>query len=348
MITRTLQNVIDSVLPFGDIKPVLAAAGYSNEPALTIASDVMAAICDQPIAWKWNEILVPIFYTNSWQQDYALVGVTNIGWLQKGIVVDVNNTSTPKPWGYVRCVRDQTQATSALLNSPFYQNPVFTANWIPNNQLYYGTWGASQTSGGTFGNDPAANSVYTNPVGQNSMPANPIAQIRDANGNLLVLTTYGHEGSAAPVAPANSAAGVTASGTGATTVWTVVDPLGQGIRVNPGPSQTGIVWQFNLVAQARPVRFTALSQLLSPIPDDWEPYFRAGFIAQCYRYSPDSKVRAKFHDEWQMWLASLLTARMKEDRELEDYGFCPERSILSGGGGGWAGPAWPFPGPPGM
>lgn len=347
MTTVTLLNVIDAVMPFGDISRTLnqSAAGYRL--ALTIANDVMADICNQPTPWKWNEILIPQFYTNSWQQDYAIPGLTNLSWLQRGIVVNINSTSTPKPWGYIRTVKDQTQSTSAFV-SPFFSSPVFIVNWLPNNQLYYGTWGAANTGNATFGNNPVAGSIYTNPLGQSSMPANPITQIQDANGNLLVLTTYGTEGSAAPVLPANSNPGTTISGTGASTQWTVVSPVGMGFRINPAPSQTGVVWQFNLVGQAVPVRFLNPSQLLAPLPDDWEPHFRAGFIAQCYRYSPDTKVREKFRDEYNLWLASLMTARAKTDREPDEYGLVPERSVVSGGGGGFAGPAWPFAGPPGV
>lgn len=349
MNTVKLQDVIDAVMPFGDIARTLAQSASGYRLALTIANDVMAELCNQPTPWPWNEIILPQFYTNSWQQDYAIPGLTNLAWLQRGIVVNINSTSTPKPWGYVRCTRSQTQSTSAFA-SPFFSQPVFDVAWFPNDQLYYGTWGAANNGTASFGNNPAAGSIYTAPLGTGSMPANPITQIRDANGNLLVLTTYGTEGSAAPVLPANAAAGTTISGTGATTVWTVVDPKGQGFRINPPPSQTGPVWQFNLVGQARPVRFTVPSQLISPVPDDWEPHFRAGFIAQAYRYSPDTKVREKFKDEWQLWIGSLLTARSKNDREPDDSALVPANSVMSAGGGGtgWAGPAWPYPGPPGI
>ena len=205
-----------------------------------------------------------------------------------------------------------------------------------------------------------------------SQPANPINQIQDANGNLLVLTTYGTEGTSAPLLPANSSPGLTVSGAGpsftftgvtavdagvsgtysgtiaggasnawaglkvivtgfdnvvnngtflclaststelilantaaavdihagsatstASTVWTVVDPYGQGFRVVPVPTQTGLVWQFYLTGQKRPIRFTSLNQTLAPLPDEYEPNFRQMFVAQCYRYSPEAKTRAK-------------------------------------------------------
>lgn len=433
--TRSLQSIVDRVQNFAELSPVLNVAQSASEPALTIATDVMNAICGTSFPHKWNEIILPQFYTNSWQQDYVLLtsagaSVTNLSWLQRGIVIDINNTSMPKPFRYVECGRQLPQSTGSLWNSAT-NSPLFLVNYFPNNSLYYGTWGAGQNGNGTFGNNPGPGSVYTNPVGATvtaatwssgsggratftltylpnglqagsslvvngvfpiayngswtvvstsdvtptaptvtvtmtsnpgtylaggiignpanlNQPNNPITQIQDANGNLLVLTTYGTEGTAAPTLAANSTPGTTVSGTGATTVWTVADPYGQGIRITPVPCQTGVVWQFNLVAQAIPVQFTSLGQFLTPLPDMFEPNFRAGFIAQCYRYSPEAKIRAKFKDEWALWLASLTELRAKQDRELEENMFTVSRGVMSGNtgrSGGWGG-AWPFNGPP--
>ena len=67
-----------------------------------------------------------------------------------------------------------------------------------------------------------------------------------------MLTGYGTLGTTAPVAPAASLAGVLATpGSGDTTSWTVVDPQGAGICITPVPSQTGTVWQVNLIGQSQ-------------------------------------------------------------------------------------------------
>lgn len=349
--TKTLQNIADVLSMVIDIQPILSVGGYSNLTMLTIANDVMNEFCAQSFPWKWNEFELPLFYTNSWQQDYAIPGLTKLASLQRGIVININNGSVPKPWGYVQVVREGTQSTSAWNGPcPFFNAPLFNVNWMLNSNLYYGVWGNATTGNSTLGNNPVAHSVYTNPLGAGSQPSNPITQLTDANGNLLVLTGYGSEGTTAPVAPANSAAGVTAtSGAGATTVWTVVDPNGQGIRINPVPSQTGVVWQFNLAGQAKPVQFTTLSQTLFPLPDSFEPTFRQGCMAQAYRYSQSSKVAQKFQTEWPLWIKSLILARDKEDKERDGSRFTPARSVLGSGGprGSFWGPAWPWGGPPG-
>jgi hypothetical protein len=360
--TVKLQDIVDWAYTFGDIPPLLNVPQASAQPALTIATDVMNAICATPFPWKWNEVELPFFYTNSWQQDYALVNpddssVMNVAWLERGICVDINNTSIPKPWRMVECGRQLPKQTGTFFASNTAIT-LFLANWFPNYKLYYGTWGVgiqgsttnplNQTTA-NFGNNPVAGSIYTNPIGSGSMPPNPITQIKDSNNNLLVLTQYGTEGVNPPVAPPKSPAGFKVTGAlrqdASTTVWTVVDPNGAGIRIIPAPAQTGVVWQFNLCAQMRPVRFTSLKQTLAPLTDEMEPHFRQGFIAQAYRYSPKAEIRKKFNEEWSLWLKSLNELRAKDSRELEENSFTPDRGIMGSVPSTtnfYYGPFWPF------
>jgi hypothetical protein len=177
-----------------------------------------------------------------------------------------------------------------------------------------------------------------------SQPDNPINQIIDANGNLLLLTTYGTEGTAAPLAARNACPGTTVQGTGATTVWTVLDPNGWGFRFSPVPSVTGTQWQFNMTAQMKPVRFVSLSQTLAPLPDEFETFFREGFIAQLYHRSPEKAVYSKFATEWAMWQKTLMELRVKEDRELEENKFIPTRTVFGAARSrnNFQGGAWPY------
>jgi hypothetical protein len=342
--TIPLQYFVDDAMTYSEIKPVLQASQTANA-ALSIGNSVMNYMLSQNFPWKFNELIIPNFYSNSYQQDYAVPGVTNLAWLQRGTVVDINNTSVPKPRFLVEVGRSLPQLTSASLTVPFISNPKFVVNFYPNDQLYYGVWGGSSSS---TGNDPVANSVYSPALNPgSSQPSNPTTQIKDANGNLLVLTGYGHEGTTAPVAPANSAAGTIATpGSGATTQWTVVDPKGQGFRVAPVPTQTGTEWQFNLVGQMRPPRFVNLQQLIDPIPDDYSEYFRQGFIANCYLRSPEEKTRRKGDAEYALWQKALVDARMKSDRERDEYGFVVDPLISGGVGQTTSSPAWPYGGPP--
>lgn len=346
--TVTLQKFVQVAKSMGEIRPVLEVGGFEGEPATTAMNDAMNDfLANYP--YKFNGFNLPEFYTNSWQQDYAIPGLTTLAWLTRGVCIDINSSAIPKPWSWVEVGRDQQKSTASILSNSFFASAIFRANWLPNNQLYYGTWGDANTGNATLGNNPVAGSVYTNPLGAPTMPANPISQIEDANGNFLVITTYGTEGGAAPLAEADSPAGTTASGSGASTVWTVVDPNGQGIRISPVPSQTGNVWQFLLTGQLIPPRFTSFSQKIDPVPDDYEPQLRALFIAHLYEYASESKISAKFPIKRDLAMKAVVTARSKSDRERDFYRFITNTSVKSGAGstsGAYVGPFWPYGGPP--
>jgi hypothetical protein len=427
-----LQHIVDTAQTYGDIEPILNVGGQTQTAALSIANTVMNAICGVNFPWKWNEFNTLPIYTNSYQQDYAMVlpagvsgtlsltsvsnvsaaqgtaqyngtidggefggfvgvpfviagfsndsnngvfmcvasssvglilkntaavtetnvatavsasgGLRDLAWLERGVGFDINNSAIPKPFVRVECGRQLPQQTAQYTGGAGLGDPGFICNWFPNRTLYYGTWGQQNVGGPTLGNNPVAGSVYQPPLGNNSQPSNPITQIVDANGNLLLLTTYGTEGSAAPLAAVNAVPGTTVSGSGATTVWTVLDPNGWGFRFAPVPSQSGTQWQFNLTAQMKPVRFVSLAQTLGPLPDEFEPIFRDGFIAQCYRRSPEKAVYAKFQAEWALWQQSLMSMRAREDRELEENKFVPTRTIFGAARSrnNFQGGAWPF------
>src|SRR3981189_916199 len=93
----TLQQILDRVWTFGDIKPVLAeVSGSQLEPFVTICTDVYSDIVGLPFPHKWNEKKLPAFYTNSFQQDYVLLNPDNssvfdVEWLQRGICIDMTS-----------------------------------------------------------------------------------------------------------------------------------------------------------------------------------------------------------------------------------------------------------------
>lgn len=319
--TRTLQNVVDYAKTIGDLMVGMPVGGYTNFLALEIANDVMAEMLAQRFNWKFNRLKVPVFYTNSWQQDYASVNVANVGWLEHAIVIDINNTALPKPIFWLEAVRDLEQ-TSYQFGTPQQ------ICWLPNSQLVQAAW-------------PGAGIVIGNPVGANGQPANPIINILDASGNILILTTFGTTGAVAPDAGANPAVGTTVNDN--TCVWTVANPAGQGFRISPLPSQTGVVYQVNVIAQARPPLFSQLGQFLDPIPDDFSRFFRDGFVALSHEHAVAPAVRGMAEKKKALWLAALADARGQGDREKDSAGFVPATNLMDEACGYNIGPAWPFP-----
>lgn len=358
--TTTLFKIVSDARLHPDLAPVIqsTAGGSSLEPALTIANNVMIEMLSPNFNFKFNRIpSLPFFYTNSYQQDYGL-NVVNLGWLEYGVLLDINNTSTPQPIWPLETVKDLPQ-TSAQYAMPGQ------VSWMYNDQLTYATWGASNASNGSTAGtwpNPQPLQPISTPLGVTSMPNNPLTQCVDANGLFWVVTTYGVTGSVnpfqtglsngytlTPTFPTQSSPTTTATIVQDGTVqWTALNPKGQGVRCNPLPPQTGNVYQFRIVGQYRPFAFsngpfTRLDQTIDPIPDDFAKYFRDGFVAMGYAYSPDTKVRGKFQDMYNIWKASLVAAKIQGDRERENNGFYPSRGLLQGGYDNYVGPANPYP-----
>jgi hypothetical protein len=332
--STTLQSVVDYAKTYPDLSPVLGVVGSSREPALTIANDVITEMLAPKFNWKWNRIannqLQP-FYTISWQQDYA-TPTPNIGWIEHCEIIDINNTALPKPWWPVEAVRDLPR-TSTQFGRPGQ------ICWLPNDQMIYGTWGASPGIAGN--NNPGPNVVLTNPLGQPSTPTNPCTQVIDPNGNYQIVTTYGQCGAVAPSWPTSGSPPNTNTTDGGV-IWTTVDPKARGFRLNPIPPQSGVVYLVVPVCQMRPPKYFSLSAVIDPVPDDYASYFRRGFIAHCYDHSPDPKVRQKAVTELAIWRQSMEACKEQGDRERDSAGFYPSASIMDAPMIYPAGPANPY------
>lgn len=351
--TITLEEIVDDASTLGDVAPALAVGGYSQHPALSIATDVMSAIINggpaaQPYNWKWNRANIKPFCTISFQQDYYVPGVVNLGWLESCWASNINQTSLQKQKQQVEVKKD----LEVTYDQSEYPSKIC---WIPNQLLMSGTWGAAPlgpTAGNPSGDttsiganlsglqNPGPNVVYTNPLGTPNQPVNATTCITDPNGNLWVLTTFGQCGSTEPTWPTNptyptrqNPTQTATTVTDGTCVWTAINPDGQGFRLNPVPPQTGVVWMIQPVGQLRAPRFKSLSQTLEPLPDDYSTYFKQGFFAECYRRNNDPKVRAKYPMERNLFLEALDKAVRQSDREMDDVGFYPGSSIMESGVG---------------
>lgn len=319
--TTSLRSVVDYVSAMGSVAPILPVGGFSTEIALTMGTDVMRDMLKEPFNFKFNSFLVAPFFTNSWQKDYPTVSLKNLSYIEHVVAIDINNTATPKPRCWPEAVRD-------LETSYYAGSPPDQVSWFYNDRLEYDRpW-------------PGPDQVYTPLLGAASTPVNGPMAILDAVGNILALTQFGTTGAAAPVAPVNSAPGTPVND--GSCIWTVCDPKAQGFRISPLPPQSGVVFQVNVIAQAKPTIFTSMSQMLDPVTDDFAGAFRQGFITYCYQMSPDAKVNGQFNNKWALWQAALLGASKQGDRERDNAGFYPDRGVMAPGDVGPIGPANPY------
>jgi hypothetical protein len=311
--TISVQDIIDRVAVAGDTSPQANPGAYGAKVCLALANNTMSDLLSERFNWKWNSKNAQPFYTNSFQQDYPQVGLTDVEWLEMFQWIDINNTALPKPISRA----SDTQVVRDLPRQSLWAAQCGWPTqlcWMYNKDLSYGVWpGANVTYGALI---TAAGQVSQNP---------PMA-ILDANGNILVLTTPNPAstwvtGSTAPVLAANSAEGMTVAD--GSCVWTVAGPLSQGWRVWPLPGATGPVYQMQVKYQTIPTRFTALNNLLSPIPDNYSQYFERGFEAYCMSKSPDPNVRARFDKALDLWLSNMAQAAKQGDKEQSAYGLVP-------------------------
>lgn len=180
--TIKIGDVVNQLRVYPDVIPVLQSAPGA-EPAITIANDVIQKMLAQSLPWKFNRGNLPPFLTIALQQDYV-TQTMDLGWLEQGWRIDINNTSTPQPIFSEETVRD--------LQATWWQSSPFQVSWIPNSIAIMGKWKASTS--------------YPTGLGAAQTPVSPIQQFIDVNGNILYVTQNGISGSSQPVLRNNSSA----------------------------------------------------------------------------------------------------------------------------------------------
>jgi hypothetical protein len=344
--TIVLQDVVNWAKSFPEVVPVLGLSGFSQEPAITFANDVMQKILAQGMNWKWNRAYVPSFLTVALQQDYP-TQITDVSWLETSRLIDINNSTNsgnmaPKPMFSMEVVRD--------LNLTSMQGNPFNLCFVPNYQATFGTW------------QPNYNVLCG--YGQSMTPIQAIQSFVDANGNILYIDStvmglnlespgfvngpvtlptpnpYGTTGSVQPILPPNTPAGVTILD--GTVNWTVAPPNGYCLRVAPLPPLSGLCWLIWPIYQRKAKRITTLQQTISPIPDEYAYLFRSGFLAYCYDHAGSAKAAMQYAK----WEEQIMTALKAGDREESDKIMFPSTGLTSGGGeyNAWinAGPSNPY------
>ena len=328
------------------------SAGWSAEPILTIANEVLSRMLAENMPWIWNRAVVPPFLTVSLQQDYC-TQLTDIGWLEAGWRVDINNSTSnsngaPKPIFSLETVRYVPQASA--------QSVPFNICFVPNSQAFLGVW--------------QPNTAYGCGYGVSMTPRTPIQQFMDVNGNILYIDStqlgltiespgytgttiipsgatypYGTSGNTQPFAPPNATPGTVIPDN--TVIWTVADPNGYAMRLFPLPALNGLCWWINCQYQVAPPVLPTLQTPIAPIPNYMVYLFRAGCRAMLYQFQGNPEGN-QMYAEWEETLVKALRAA---DRQQDDYRLYPEKGLLSG----WApydvpwyaiGAAYPFsPGP---
>ena len=306
------------------------AAGWATEPILTIANEVLSRILAENMPWIWNRALVPPFLTVSLQQDYC-TQLTDIGWLENGWIMDINNSisnnnGAPKPTRDLETIRYTPQTSG--------QSVPFNICYIPNSQAILGSW--------------SPNTQFGCGYGVPMTPRTPIQQFMDVNGNILYIDStqlglnlespgytgttiippgavfpYGTSGSTQPAAPPNATPGTLIQD--GSVIWTVAPLDGYCMRLSPLPALNGLCWWVNCQYQIVPPVLSRLQDQIF-VPNYLTYLFRAGCRAMLYQFQGNSEGQAMYQE----WEEQLYKALRAGDRQQDDYSLYPSSSIMQG------------------
>lgn len=319
--TIKLSDMYDWIAGRGIEDPRLKPSGYGDKLAIRMANNVIAdLICDR-LNWKWNSAVAAAFYTNSWQQDYPQLAQEGgiIGWGEDCTATRINDTSMPKP---IQVPTPKWRRALPTTSQSRWQ--IGNLCWMYNRdlQLGLGTW-------------PGADVTYQPLIGTGPTAQNPLMYFVDANGNILIVTTFGTTGTVAPSLPASSAEGTTVDD--GSVVWTCVSPDSQGFRIDNLPSATAPVWQVVPTFQVEPPLFVNMQQKLDPIPDSYSRHFERGLQYEALEAAPNAEITKKLVFTKQQWLEALEKSLKQGDREVNAYGLQPAGSVVE--------PRWACGGP---
>lgn len=314
--TKSLQYVFDTIAAKGVPDPRSLPSGYGDLLALELGNETMANLLSGAVNgrgevtrfnWKFNRATAAAFQLNSWQQDYPQPAQTAgiIGWGEDCDIVDINNTTMPKPLNWDGAVTWRRQLTSTSLSR---WRPAQIC-WMYNSDLQFGSW-------------PGPGVTFYPLLSAGPVPQNPIMSMIDANGNLLVVTGFGVTGLTAPLLTANSPEGTQA--TDGSVTWSVVSPTSQGFRVDWLPNATSPNYQLIPYFQIEPPTFADLAQTLNPVPDSFSRHFFAGLEAAMLAASPNPGDAKRGQAAKIDWMNGLLVMTGQANKEPDAYRIVPE------------------------
>lgn len=332
--TITVQQVVNYASQHTELMPLISVGGYSNEPALSIANDVMSELLAQPFPWKFNRSVAPFLVTQQWKQDYKFAGASC--WTQNGgAALALATAATPglTESGFVVTATTIEQhnfnvgdtvyinnATVAAYNSTVSQSPSgtfwsggYTITAVPTSTSF--TFTHSQSGLGSSGAPGITNMgwlEYATMINMNDTSAQPYVWYLTAVRTLEPANRQFQPDRVSVFAD---------DGAGTLTIR---------LRYLPGPQPMGVT----LAYQQRPTLISSLSATWSPFPDEYAFVYRQMFLAHAYRFANSGRADV----EYQKAMANIAKALGANDREQSEEYIQPEGSL--GGTYSWGGWFW--------
>lgn len=112
--TRTLRDVAAWAGTFTKLSPIIGVGGYQQEPALTIANNVLQEMITAPFNWPFNSVDSVGFLTSYTQtndplvlnkQDYLITNA-EVQWIESATYTDSLSTQQPPPTDILKVVQN--------------------------------------------------------------------------------------------------------------------------------------------------------------------------------------------------------------------------------------------------
>lgn len=327
--TYTIQSVINFASIHAELMSLAGVGGYSNEPGLTLANDVLQDLICRGNAWKFNRVEMPMFVTSPFRQDYQFggaVGFTSTN--SAGIALKTASTPGVSQAAFTVTVNflEPHNMTSgqtfymlgnvdAAFNSTYSQTPTASG--------YSGGWTIVSTPTTTSLTLTFLNSATTTSgaPGITNFAWLESGTMQEINSTSPVPRIWNLEAvndiqpTSLVSSPMSKVAVMTDNGDGT---------LKLRFQYVPGT----VIYGVNLVYQARPVIKSALTGAgtgdWSPFPDQLSYVYRQMFLAHAYRYMNSSKAEV----EYAKAQAQVAKALGQNDSEESDQHITPSQSLI--------------------
>ncbi len=355
--TITLQTISNFCSTHSDLLPLTGVGGYTSEPFISIANDVMAEIINNEQDWKWNSVetcdLVATFaplITSLNKQDYLFAGASafvlqvSSGGTQvvsSGAAIDlIANGGVTVSAGTVT-VKTLEPHRFAVGNIVNLVGLVFTTGTAANYNSAYTDNGssASWATGYAITAVTAKSFSFAAVAGQNNSDVGGAPGFGVKNGSAVQLGGMGWLAGANMFELNNTSSPPNwrqLKGVLNLPKWSrVADPekvaivqdYGTGvlkIRFNQIPG--GVIWAVNLIYQLAAPVLTDMAGTWAPIPDKYGDLIRQGALYRCYRYlNPNSTAT---QNEFKKFQAVLQKSQGTDNAEEANVYLQPEEGLV--------------------
>lgn len=330
--TFTVQSTVNFASTLLDLMPLAGVGGFTNEPAISIARDVLQRLLAPPIPplpgqkplildWKFNRAEMGSLVTSPFRQDYKFAGATFFGPnMGAGIDLATNNALTIV----------STTVTIKLLET--YNGNVGDVCYITGTGSNYDSTftqnGSTSTWGGCTYTITAINGTTITATVSGGSPSGTSGSAGINDFGWLAAGTmvdYNNTSAIQPTRHLNAVRDIQPiSQSGIPQEVAVIQDLGTGVlRIRFNPALGSRPWMVNLVYQKKAPAMADLTATWTPFPDELSYVYRQGFLAHGYRYlnSPKADV------EDQKFEAAIRRALGGDDREISDKGLVPEEGM---------------------